>query len=233
MRFALMIEPQMGLTYDEQLAIARRAEAAGFETLFRSDHYESFPGDVGRPHDRRVDRGGRPGAGHGADRPGRAGVAGHVPDPGQPRQGRGHGGRDERRARGGGPGRRLARGRAPPARVPVPEIGERADMLEETLEIVHGLWDEPDGWSFIGRHYAVEDALFRPKPGSLPGRDGRQPNILVGGQGTAALVPDRGPLRGRVQPLLDQPRGRGGRSSRSSTTRAAPPGAIRRRWSTR
>jgi alkanesulfonate monooxygenase SsuD/methylene tetrahydromethanopterin reductase-like flavin-dependent oxidoreductase (luciferase family) len=43
-RFALMIEPQMGLTYVEQLAVARRAEAAGFETLFRSDHYESFPG---------------------------------------------------------------------------------------------------------------------------------------------------------------------------------------------
>ncbi len=68
---------------------------------------------------------------------------------------------------------------------PFPEIGERAEMLEETLEIVHGLWDEPDGWSFTGRHYAVEDALFRPKPGSLPGRDGRHPNILVGGQGTA------------------------------------------------
>ena len=47
MRFALMIEPQMGLTYDEQLAVARRAEAAGFETLFRSDHYESFPGAAG------------------------------------------------------------------------------------------------------------------------------------------------------------------------------------------
>src|SRR4051794_6712924 len=44
MRFALMIEPQQGLTYTEQLAVARRAEDAGFETLFRSDHYESFPG---------------------------------------------------------------------------------------------------------------------------------------------------------------------------------------------
>ena len=49
MRFALMIEPQQGLTYDEQLAVARTAEAAGFETLFRSDHYESFPGATGEP----------------------------------------------------------------------------------------------------------------------------------------------------------------------------------------
>ena len=46
MRFALMIEPQQGLTYDDQLAVARTAERAGFEALFRSDHYASFPGDA-------------------------------------------------------------------------------------------------------------------------------------------------------------------------------------------
>jgi len=45
MRFALMIEAQQGLSYEDQLAIARRAESAGFEALFRSDHYASFPGD--------------------------------------------------------------------------------------------------------------------------------------------------------------------------------------------
>src|SRR5439155_11862026 len=45
MRFALMIEAQQGMTYDDQLAIARRAEAAGFESFFRSDHYAGFPGD--------------------------------------------------------------------------------------------------------------------------------------------------------------------------------------------
>ena len=44
MRFALMIEPQQGLTYAEQLAIVQRAEAVGFESFFRSDHYQSFPG---------------------------------------------------------------------------------------------------------------------------------------------------------------------------------------------
>ena len=48
-RYVLMIEAQQGLTYDDQLAIAQRAEAAGFEALFRSDHYESFPGPAGRP----------------------------------------------------------------------------------------------------------------------------------------------------------------------------------------
>ena len=45
MRFALMIEAQQGLSYEDQLAIARRAESAGFEAFFRSDHYASFPGD--------------------------------------------------------------------------------------------------------------------------------------------------------------------------------------------
>src|SRR5881392_4095124 len=49
MRFALMLEPQPGMSYDDQLAIARRAEAAGFEALFRSDHYESFPGPDDNP----------------------------------------------------------------------------------------------------------------------------------------------------------------------------------------
>src|SRR3954451_11440980 len=49
MRFAMMIEPQQGLTYEEQLAVATHAEAAGFEALFRSDHYESFPGASDNP----------------------------------------------------------------------------------------------------------------------------------------------------------------------------------------
>src|SRR6185436_4713225 len=37
MRFALMIEAQQGLSYADQLAIVQRAEAAGFESFFRSD----------------------------------------------------------------------------------------------------------------------------------------------------------------------------------------------------
>jgi F420-dependent oxidoreductase-like protein len=183
-RFALMIEPQMGLTYDDQLAVARRAEAVGFEALFRSDHYESFPGQSG---------------GHTTDAwtvvaglardteriglgvlvspvtfrtPGNLAKVVLTADElsgGRVEVGLGAGWHaDEHRRHG----------------FPFPEIGERAEMLEETLEILHGLWEEPDGWSFIGRHYAVEDALFRPKPGDLPGRAGGRPNILVGGQGT-------------------------------------------------
>ena len=88
MRFALMLEPQQGLSYGDQVAIAKRAEANGFETLFRSDHYASFPGPAGQPTTdawtvmaglaRETDRIGL----------GRARLAGHVPPSGQLRQGR-------------------------------------------------------------------------------------------------------------------------------------------------
>ncbi len=49
MRFALMLESQQGLSYGDHVAIAKRAEANGLEALFRSDHYQSFPGPSGRP----------------------------------------------------------------------------------------------------------------------------------------------------------------------------------------
>src|SRR5829696_3978787 len=49
MRFALMSEPQQGLSYNEILALVRTAEDAGFEAYFRSDHYASFPGAAGLP----------------------------------------------------------------------------------------------------------------------------------------------------------------------------------------
>ena len=78
MRFALMIEPQQGMSYADQLAVAQHAEAAGFETLFRSDHYESFPGPAGQADDRRL--GGPRRAGPRDDRIGLgvARLAGHV-----------------------------------------------------------------------------------------------------------------------------------------------------------
>ena len=49
MRFVLMIEAQQGLSYGDQVTLAKRAEANGFEAFFRSDHYASFPGPAGHP----------------------------------------------------------------------------------------------------------------------------------------------------------------------------------------
>ena len=44
-----MTEPQMGATYDDLLAVARRTEETGLDAFFRSDHYlgmgtEGLPG---------------------------------------------------------------------------------------------------------------------------------------------------------------------------------------------
>jgi alkanesulfonate monooxygenase SsuD/methylene tetrahydromethanopterin reductase-like flavin-dependent oxidoreductase (luciferase family) len=60
---------------------------------------------------------------------------------------------------------------------PFPEMPLRAEMLEEQLSIVRGLWSGPDGWSFSGKHYQVSDALFRAKPDPAPW-------IITGGEGS-------------------------------------------------
>lgn len=183
MRFALMIEAQQGLSYAEQLAVARRAEDAGFEAMLRSDHYESFPGDSDAPTTdawavvaglaRDTERIGlgvlvSPVGFRAPGNLAKVVVTVDEMSGGRIEVGVGAGWHDGEHRRHG---------------FPFPEIAERAERLEETLEILHGLWEGPDGWSFIGRHYAVEDAHLRPKPGSYPGREGR-PRILVGGSGT-------------------------------------------------
>ncbi len=179
MQFAIMLEPQQGVTYLEQLAVAQRAEAAGFGAFFRSDHYQSFPGPDDLPTTdawtvlagiARETRSIRLGA---LVSP----VTYRLPGPfakivatvdemsgGRVEVGLGAGWHEQEHARMG---------------IPFPPISERGDRLEETLEIVRGLWSEPDGWSFEGRHWQVRDAKFRPRPVQRP-----HPPIIVGGSGT-------------------------------------------------
>src|SRR4051812_13464509 len=189
MRFAMMIEPQQGLTYEEQLAVATHAEAAGFEALFRSDHYESFPGASDNPttdawavlaglarETKRIRLGTLVSPVTFRSPGNLAKVVTTVDEMsgGRVELGLGTGWHaDEHRRHG----------------LPFPDIAERADMLEEQLEIVRGLWTEPDGWSFRGRHYTIEDAHFRAKPAGGPGRPagssgGSRPRLIVGGGGT-------------------------------------------------
>ena len=184
MRFALMIEAQQGLSYDEQLAIARRAETAGFEAFFRSDHYDSFPGPLGRPttdawailaglaRETRTIRLGVLVSPVTFRTPGNLVKVVTTVDAmsgGRIEVGLGAGWNELEHQRHG---------------LPFPPIGERADRLEETLEILHGLWDGPDGWSFEGRYWQVTDARFRPKPIADRPDGRRRPPILVGGSGT-------------------------------------------------
>ncbi len=179
MRFVLMIEAQMGLSYADQLALARRAEAAGFEGFFRSDHYESFPGPAGRPttdawavlaglaRETTTIRLGALVSPVTVRQPGHLAKTATTVDEmsgGRLEVGLGAGWNESEHRRHG---------------FPFPPIGERADMLEEQLAILHGLWEEPDGWSFEGRHYRIEDAVFAPKPVQRP-----HPPIIVGGEGS-------------------------------------------------
>jgi F420-dependent oxidoreductase-like protein len=188
-RFALMIEAQQGLTYDEQLAIVRRAEAAGFESFFRSDHYQSFPGPAG---ERTTDAWTvLAGLARDTSRIGLGVLVSPVTfrhtgslakvvttvdemSGGRVEFGLGAGWNDEEHRQLG---------------LPFPPINERADLLEDSLAILHGLWGEPDGWSYTGKQLKIEGARFYPKPVDAPGRPrlpngAARPRLLVGGGGT-------------------------------------------------
>ncbi len=179
MRFALMLEPQQGLSYEHQSRIAKRAEALGFEALFRSDHYQSFPGPAGMPttdawavlaglaRDTSTIRLGALVSPVTFRLPGnmaKVAMTVHEMSGGRVELGLGAGWNDDEHRQYG---------------FPFPPIETRADMLEEQLEIVRGLWDEPDGWNFAGKHYQIEGSRFAPKPAP-----GQRPRIIVGGEGT-------------------------------------------------
>jgi F420-dependent oxidoreductase-like protein len=176
-----MTEPQQGLSYDEILAIARTAEESGFESFFRSDHYSSFPGEAGLPttdawatlaglarETSRINLGALVSPVTFRSPGNLAKVVGTVAEM--------SGGRVEL-----GMGAGWNTGEHREHGLPFPSIRERFDMLEEQLAIVHGLWTEPDGWRFEGRHWSVDGSRLYPKPPAPAGR--RHPNIIVGGAG--------------------------------------------------
>lgn len=188
MRYALMSEPQQGLSYAEILDLARTAEDAGFEAYFRSDHYASFPGESGLPttdawitlaglaRETRTIRLGVLVSPVTFRVPGNLAKVIQTVDEmsdGRVEAGFGAGWNADEHAQLG---------------IPFPDIGERYDRLEEQMAIIHGLWTEPDGWSYEGTHWTVRGA----KRHGEVGRDGRRhPHILFGGKGgprLAALV---------------------------------------------
>jgi F420-dependent oxidoreductase-like protein len=188
LRFALMTEPQQGLTYDEILALARTAEGAGIEAFFRSDHYASFPGGSGKP----TTDAWATLAGLARETstinlgvlvspvtfrlPGNLAKVIQTVDEmsgGRIEAGFGAGWNADEHAQLG---------------LPFPDITERYDMLTEQMEIIHGLWTQPDGWSFDGEHWQVKGAK---RHGELARGGRRHPHILFGGKGgprLAALV---------------------------------------------
>jgi F420-dependent oxidoreductase-like protein len=177
-----MIEGQEGVSWEQWVAIARTAEAAGIEALFRSDHYTT-------------------GRGHGdlgsldawATLAGLAVVTdrirlGTLVSPvtfrhpsllarmvttadyisgGRVELGMGAGWMDlEHRAFG----------------FPFPPYDERIAMLAEQVEIVHREWTE-DAFDFSGRFYELTDARAQPKPMQRP-----HPPLIIGGKGRRRSV---------------------------------------------
>ena len=189
MRFALMIEAQQGLSYEDQLAIARRAESAGFEALFRSDHYASFPGDsdqtttdawailAGLARETKTIHLGTLVSPVTFRHPGNfvklVTTVDHMSG-GRIEVGVGAGWNDADHL---------------PHGLPFPGINERADLLEDQLAILHGLWEEQPGWKYEGKQVRVRGGKLVPGPVQVEGRpigaNGRsRPRILTGSGGS-------------------------------------------------
>jgi F420-dependent oxidoreductase-like protein len=183
-----MTEPQQGLSYDEIGSLARTAEEAGIEAFFRSDHYASFPGEAGLPttdawttlaglaRETSTIRLGVLVSPVTFRLPGALAKVIQTADEmsgGRIEAGFGAGWNADEHAQLG---------------IGFPPIGERYDMLTEQMAIIHGLWTEPDGWTFSGRHWQVRGSRAH-GPIARGGR--RHPHILFGGKGgprLAALV---------------------------------------------
>ncbi|GAA4804865.1 LLM class F420-dependent oxidoreductase [Tomitella cavernea] len=180
MELRVFTEPQQGATYDDLLAVARAAEDLGFGAFFRSDHY--LPMNVD----------GRPGptdawitlAGLARETsrirlgtlvtsatfryPGPLAISVAQVDAmsgGRVELGFGAGWYAEEHAAYG---------------IPFPPLGERFDRLEESLGVITGLWDTPEGQNLTlpGHHYPITDSPALPKPAQRP-----HPPIIMGGMG--------------------------------------------------
>jgi len=176
----IFTEPQMGATYDDLLAVARRTEETGFDAFFRSDHYLTMGGDgLPGPTDAWVTL-----AGLAREtsriRLGTLMTAGTFRLPGPlaisvAQVDQMSGGRVEL---GIGAGWFEAEHTA--YGIPFPSLGERFDRYEEQLAVITGLWGTPAGetFDFAGEHYRVSGSPALPKPvqeGGIP--------VLVGGAG--------------------------------------------------
>ena len=176
MRVCLMIEGQEGVTWDQWRALASTAEEAGFETLFRSDHYESLGGP---PNTGSLDAWSTINAlaaltstiklgtlvspatfRHPSVLARMATTADHV-----------SGGRVEL-----GIGAGWHEGEHRSFGFPFDTVKDRFDRYAEQIEIVHRSWhDEP--FDFSGRYYTLEQCDAQPKPVQKP-----HPNLLLGGR---------------------------------------------------
>jgi F420-dependent oxidoreductase-like protein len=176
----IFTEPQMGATYDDLLAVARRTEETGFDAFFRSDHYLTMGGDglpgptdawttlAGLARETSRIRLGTLMTAATFRLPGPLAISVAGVD-------QMSGGRVEL---GIGAGWFEAEHTA--YGIPFPPLRERFDRYEEQLAVITGLWSTPLGetFDFDGEYYRLSGSPALPKPvqaGGIP--------IIVGGSG--------------------------------------------------
>lgn len=181
MELRILIEPQEGASYDDQLAAARMSEDLGFDGFFRTDHLIPLGlgrGSHGEPSETWMTLG-MLGRDTTRIRLGTLVTAATFRPPGllamQVAQAdAASGGRIEL---GLGAGWYEREHRA--FGIPYPDLPTRFDCLEEQLQIVRAYWETASGdtFTFAGAHYRLVDcpALPRPAQGAPP--------IIVGGKG--------------------------------------------------
>jgi F420-dependent oxidoreductase-like protein len=178
--FRAFVEPQQGATYNDQLAVAKAAEALGYSAFFRSDHYLAMSGDgLPGPTDSWVTLGalaretttirlGTMVTSATFRHPGPLAISVAQVD-------QMSGGRVEL---GIGAGWFEAEHKA--YAIPFPPLGERFERLREQLGIITGLWTTPVGekFDYTGKHHSVAESPGLPKPVQQP-----HPPIIIGGGG--------------------------------------------------
>lgn len=175
----IFTEPQQGATYDDLLAVARRAEALGFGAFFRSDHYLHMSGNglpgpsdawttlAGLARDTSTIRLGTLMTSATFRHPGVLAIQVANVDQmsgGRVELGLGAGWFEQEHSAYG---------------IPFPDTGERFDRYEEQLEVITGLWANPVGelYRHEGPHYPITDSPALPKPTQ------EKPPVLIGGKG--------------------------------------------------
>jgi F420-dependent oxidoreductase-like protein len=175
MEFCIFIEPQEGASYDTLLAVARATEELGFTGLFRSDHYMTMSGD------------GQPGPSDAWTT-----LAGLARDTSTIRLGTLVSSATHRhpsilaiqvanvdQMSGGRVELGLGTGwfEAEHTALGIPFPKKRFALLEESLDIITGMWESDGPFSYEGTTYSLVDAPGLPKPtqAHIP--------IIVGGSG--------------------------------------------------
>jgi F420-dependent oxidoreductase-like protein len=176
MRVCLMIEGQEGVTWEEWLALARAAESAGLDGLFRSDHYTSFHGEPGAaldawatiaalaPMTDRIRLGTLVSAAtfrHPSELARVAVTADHASG-GRIEVGIGAGWFETEHRQNG---------------FPFPDIAERFDRLTEYADILVRSWGA-ETFDFHGTHFVLDGQRALPAPVQTP-----HPPLILGGRG--------------------------------------------------